>query len=114
MLTISVKIYSMDDMEDFEYLSEEESNDFVERMIEAGILVEDGFDEDGELTYAYDFELMKVLLPEMYDEIMTGINNNLMNLYEMGFVKVEYNEDLKAIFSATEEGFIFFKNQGYE
>jgi len=114
MPTISVKISGMDDMEDFEYLSEEESNDFVERMIEAGILVEDGFDEDGELTYTYNFELMKVLLPEMYDEIMTGINDNLMNLYEMGFVKVEYNEDLKAVFSATEEGFIFFKNQGYE
>jgi hypothetical protein len=57
---------------------------------------------------------MKVLLPEMYDEIMARINDNLMGLYEMGFVKVEYNEDLKAIFSATEEGMIFFKEQGYE
>lgn len=114
MPTISVKISSMDDMEDFEYLSEDESNDFVERMIEAGILVEDGFDEDGELTYTYNFELMKVLLPEMYDDIMASINDNLMNLYEMGFVKIEYNEDLKAVFSATEEGFTFFKDQGYE
>jgi hypothetical protein len=50
----------------------------------------------------------------MYDEIMTGINDNLMGLYEMGFVKVEYNEDLKAVFSATEEGITFFKDQGYE
>ena len=83
-------------------------------MIEAGILVEDGFDEDGELTYTYNFELMKVLLPEMYEEIMTGINDNLINLYELGFVKVEYNEDLKAVFSATEEGIAFFKDQGYE
>ena len=114
MLTISVKISGMDDMEDFEYLSEDEIDDFVERMIEAGILVEDGFDEDGELTYTYNFELMKVLLPEMYEEIMTGINNNLINLYEMGFVKVEYNEDLRAVFSATEEGIAFFKDQGYE
>jgi hypothetical protein len=114
MPTISVKISGMDDMEDFEYLSEEESNDFVERMIEAGILVEDGFDEDGELTYTYNFELMKVLLPEMYDDIMAAINDNLMNLYEMGFVKIEYNEDLKAVFSATEEGITFFKDQGYE
>jgi hypothetical protein len=114
MPTISVKISGMDDMEDFEYLSEDETDDFVERMIEAGILVEDGFDEDGELTYTYNFELMKVLLPEMYDEIMTGINDNLINLYELGFVKVEYNEDLKAVFSATEEGIEFFKDQGYE
>ena len=114
MPTISVKISSMDDMEDFEYLSDEEADDFVERMIEAGILVEDGFDEDGELTYTYNFELMKILLPEMYEEIMNGINDNLIDLYEMGLIKIEYNEDLKAVFSATEEGMIFFKNQGYE
>ena len=80
MPTISVKISGMDDMEDFEYLSEDETEDFVERMIEAGILVEDGFDEDGELTYTYNFELMKVLLPEMYEEIMTRINDNLIYL----------------------------------
>jgi hypothetical protein len=104
----------MDDMEDFEYLSDEEADDFVERMIEAGILIEDGFDEDGELTYTYNFELMKILLPEMYEEIMNGINDNLIDLYEMGLIKIEYNEDLKAVFSATEEGMIFFKNQGYE
>ena len=114
MPTISVKISSMDDMEDFEYLSEDEADDFVERMIEAGILVEDGFDEDGELTYTYNFELMKVLLPEMYDDIMAGINDNLISLYQMGYVKIEYNEDLKAVFSATEEGLTFFKDQGYE
>ena len=57
---------------------------------------------------------MKVLLPEMYDDIMAGINDNLMSLYQMGYVKIEYNEDLKAVFSATEEGFTFFKDQGYE
>ena len=101
-------------MEDFEYLSDDEADDFVERMIEAGILIEDGFDEDGELTYTYNFELMKILLPEMYEEIMNGINDNLIDLYEMGLIKIEYNEDLKAVFSATEEGLIFFKNQGYE
>lgn len=100
-------------MEDFEYLSDEEADDFVERMIEAGVLVEDGFDEDGEVTYTYNFELMKVLMPELYDEIMIGINDNLVALYEMGFIKIEYNEDLKAVFSATEKGMMYFKSEGY-
>lgn len=103
----------MDDMEDFEYLSDDEADDFVERMIEAGVLVEDGFDEDGELTYTYNFELMKVFMPELYDEIMIGINDNLVALYEMGFIKIEYNEDLKAVFSATEKGMMYFKSEGY-
>ena len=86
-----------------------EEDDFVDYMIEVGILQEDGFDEDGEVTYTYNFELMKVLMPEMYDEIMAGITNNLMNLYELGLVKVEYDEDLQAHFSATEDGQEFFK-----
>jgi hypothetical protein len=103
----------MDEMEDFEYWSDDENDAFVEHLIEAGVLVEDGIDEDGEITYTYNFELMKILLPEMYDEIMIGINDNLIALYEMGYIKIEYNEDLKAVFSATEEGMTFFKDQGY-
>ena len=49
----------------------------------------------------------------MYDEIMIGINDNLVALYEMGFIKIEYNEDLKAVFSATEKGMMYFKSEGY-
>jgi len=87
-----------------------EEDDFVDYMIEVGILQEDGFDEDGEVTYTYNFELMKVLMPEMYDEIMAGITNNLMNLYELGLVNVDYDENLQAHFSASEEGKEFFKD----
>jgi hypothetical protein len=86
-----------------------EEDDFVEYMIEVGILEEDGFDEDGEVTYTYNFDLMKVLMPEMYDEIMAGITNNLVNLYELGLVNVDYDENLQAHFSASDEGKEFFK-----
>ena len=44
MHIISVKISSMDEMEDFEYWSDDENDAFVEHLIEAGGLVEDGFD----------------------------------------------------------------------
>ena len=83
---------------------------FVDYLIEIGILEEDGFDEDGEVTYVYNFSLM----PEMYDEIMQGVNDGLMNLFEHGYVKVDYDEDLTAHFSATEEGMKYFKDMGYD
>ena len=86
---------------------------FVDYLIEVGILEEDGFDEDGELTYVYNFPLMKALMPEMYDEIMQGVNDGLMSLYEKGFVKVDYDENLTAHFSATDEGMEYFKDLGY-
>jgi hypothetical protein len=75
------------------------------------ILQEEGFDEDGEVTYTYNFEVMKEVMPELYEEIMSGVNDNLMSLYELGLVKIEYDENLNAHFSATPEGMEFFSSK---
>jgi hypothetical protein len=101
-------------MEDFMPMDPDDEDAFVDYLIEIGILEEDGFDEDGEVTYVYNFPLMKSLMPEMYDEIMQGVNDGLMNLFEHGYVKVDYDEDLTAHFSATEEGMKYFKDMGYD
>lgn len=95
--------------EDFEPLGQE-SEEMVDWLIEVGILEEDGFDEDGELTYTYNFELMKVLVPEFYEEVMSGVNENLMNLFSLGLIKIDYDEELQARFSATEDGIEYFKS----
>jgi hypothetical protein len=99
----------MDDFE--EYVEFEDEDAFVDYLIEMCILEEDGFDENGEVTYVYNFEKMKELMPELYQEIMDGLNENLMNLYEHGLVKIEYDEDLNVHFSATEEGSVYFKEK---
>jgi hypothetical protein len=46
---------------------------------------------------------MKVLVPEFYEEVMSGVNENLMNLFSLGLIKIEYDEELQARFSATED-----------
>jgi hypothetical protein len=84
---------------------------FVDYLIEMCILQEEGFDEDGEVTYTYNFEIMKEVMPELYEEIMSGVNDNLMSLYELGLVKIEYDENLNAHFSATPEGMEFFNKK---
>jgi len=100
-------------MDAFEPMDPDDEDAFVDSLIEIGILEEDGFDESGEVTYVYNFALMKALMPEMYEEIMQGVNDGLMSLYEKGFVKVDYDESLTAHFSATEEGMEYFKDLGY-
>lgn len=100
-------------MDAFEPMDPDDEDAFVDSLIEIGILEEDGFDEFGEVTYVYNFALMKALMPEMYEEIMQGVNDGLMSLYEKGFVKVDYDENLTAHFSATEEGMEYFKDLGY-
>lgn len=96
-----------------EEIEEEDDDAFVDYLIAEGVLVEDGFTEEGEITYTYNFELMKETMPDLYKEVMVGITDNLMRLYELGFVKVDYDEKLQAHFSASEDGKEFFKNLGY-
>jgi hypothetical protein len=97
----------MDNFE--EYVEFEDEDAFVDYLIEIGILEEDGFDEDGEVTYVYNFEKMKDLMPELYEEIMDNLNESLMVLFEQDLIKVEYDEDLRAHISATDEGMEYFK-----
>ena len=92
-----------------EYIEFEEENAFVDYLIEIGILEEEGFDEDGEVTYTYNFEKMKELMPDLYKEIMDGLNENLMVLFEQDLIKVEYDEELRAHISPTDEGMEYFK-----
>jgi hypothetical protein len=97
----------MDDFE--EYVDFEDENAFVDYLIEIGILEEEGFDENGEVTYVYNFEKMKDLMPDLYNEIMDGLNENLMVLFEHELIKVEYDEELRAHISPTDEGMEYFK-----
>lgn len=101
-------------MDMFEPLDPDDTDEFVDWLISVGILEEDGFDSDGEITYIYNFELMKVLVPDMYEEMMAGVTENLMSLYQKDLVKIEYDENLQAHFSATEEGLEYFKRAGYD
>lgn len=99
-------------MEDFYPLNEEEENMFFERMSELGIIEEHGLDEFGEMTYVFNFPLMKEYFPEMYEEIMSELNGRLMDLYKQEYISIEYDENLKAHFSATEKGNQYFKELG--
>jgi hypothetical protein len=99
----------MDDFE--EYVDFEDENAFVDYLIEIGILEEEGFDEDGEVTYVYNFEKMKDLMPDLYNEIMDGLNENLMVLFEHELIKVEYDEELHAHISPTDQGIEYFKSK---
>jgi hypothetical protein len=89
--------------------NEDEMDDYVDYLISEGILEEDGFDEDGDVTYTYNFEKMKEKNPELYEMIISDINESLLRLYELGFVKVDYDENLQAHFSSTEDGEEFFR-----
>ena len=84
-----------------------DEDDFLNHMLEVGVIVVIGI-EDGEPIYSYDFPVMKELMPEMYKDIVAGIDEKLMLLFERDFVSVEYDENLVAHFTATEKGMKYF------
>ena len=78
-----------------------------------GAVVWEGVADDGEAIFKFDLERLKLVMPAMYDEIMSDIDNDLMELYKEGLVEVEYDEDLNALFRPTEKGAEWAKKNGF-
>lgn len=78
-----------------------------------GAIIWDGVAENGEAVFRFDLDKLKVIMPELYKEVMADIDKDLMMLYEKGFVEMEYDEDLNATFRATEEGQKWMKRHGF-
>ena len=73
-------------------MSNEEDN-LIDDLILAGGLEISGVDESsGELLFTITNK-MKDLMPELYEEHMAYVNENIMNLWEKGFVNVDMMSD---------------------
>lgn len=80
---------------------------------EQGAIIWDGMANDGEAVFRFNLEKLKEVMPEMYEEVMSDIDKDLMHLYELGFVEIEYDEDLNAMFRPTEKGQEWVKKMGF-
>lgn len=83
---------------------DEDNKKLIEYLEAQGALVLEGMDETGEAIFRFDLEILKTVMPQIYDEIMKEIDEDLMNLYSEGLVDVEYDEDLTARFKISEKG----------
>jgi len=77
---------------------------------EQGAVVWEGMDEDGEAVFKFDLDRLNAVMPELYDEIMKDLDKDLMALCQEGFVEIEYDENLNALFRITEKGEEWAKN----
>jgi len=107
-MALNEEFYEDDEPASMEFETEE---DFENFLIDMCIIEEAGFDDDGEILYQYNFARLKELMPELYEEIMAGLNDRMLNLFNEGLVSVEYDEDLVPHFVATPEGMEFFNKQ---
>jgi len=75
----------------------------IEYLVEVGALSLYGM-EGEEPVYNMVPEVLKVVSPELYSAMMEEIDETLLSLYEQGYVNIDYDEDLNAVFSISEEG----------
>jgi hypothetical protein len=67
-----------------------EEDQMIEKLILNGGLEAVAIDqESGELLYSFTPKIQK-LMPNLYNEHLNEVNSNVMNLWEKGFVNVDF------------------------
>ena len=94
-------------MEDWE----ESEDSRMAHYLEIGAIELAGMDEDGEMVFTIN-DSAEELAPELWQAHMDYIDKNLIELYEAGYLKVDYDDNLEAMISLSEEGFKIAKEKG--
>lgn len=79
--------------------------------LEIGVIELQGVDENGEMVFSIN-ESAKDLAPELWEAHSSYVDKTLIELYEAGYVKIDYDENLEAMISLSEEGFKIAKEKG--
>lgn len=67
-----------------------EEDQIIERLILDGGLEAVAIDqESGELLYSFTPKIQK-LMPQLYSEHLNEVNSNIMNLWEKGFINIDF------------------------
>lgn len=101
--------------------SEEQFDRDLEYYIEIGAVEISGVDEYGEIIFKITDEA-EDLAPELWQSHKDYIDETLLDLYEKDLISVEYDENLEATITLTEEakkiarqhGMIEFDGEEYE
>jgi len=99
-------------MEDYE-LTPEEEDAVMAYLEEVGAMEWVGMDESGDRIMKPNFDKLKEFAPEIYEGIMEELNNDLMELYEIGLIEVSYDDNLDPMFSISPEGLKFMEEKGF-
>jgi hypothetical protein len=89
----------------------DEDDSRLEYYLEIGAIEIAGMDESGEIIFAIT-EKAKDVAPELWEAHQTHVDEKLIELLKKGLIRVEYNENLEAMISMSEEGLRLAKEFG--
>jgi hypothetical protein len=99
-------------MED--YLSDEEHEGLMDYLISEGAAEIEGLDEYGEIIYKFDMDVLEEVSPELHQVLLDDMDKVLIDLYKDGLIEVNYDEELNAQMSVSEEGREALRRAGFD
>ena len=82
----------------------DEIEQFMNYLEDQGVLEWVGMSTDGDRSFVFNFEKMEEIFQELYYAMVNELNQELVHLYELGFVIIEYDQNLTPSFKITEDG----------
>jgi Tfp pilus assembly ATPase PilU len=87
----------------------DKKQDLLEYLLENNAVTLFGLDEYAEPTYRFNLPVLKEIMPDMYNVLMEELDQDLLHLYQMGLVDIDYNENLEAKFAVSEKGKLYMQ-----
>jgi hypothetical protein len=95
-----------------EYDDEEELMLKIQHYIDIGAIKIAGFTQDGEAIFELNENITSVLAPDLWQAHEEYVESELIDLVNNDLMNVEYDENLRATYNFTEEGYQIAKQKG--
>jgi membrane protease subunit (stomatin/prohibitin family) len=92
-------------------MEDSEDNDLFDYYMEIGVIELSGIDESGEIVFKVT-DKAKELAPELWKAHADYVDDTLLELYSKDLISVEYDENLQATISLTEEAQRIIEDKG--
>jgi hypothetical protein len=91
---------------------EEEIMMKIQHYIDIGAIRVAGFTEDGEAIFELNEDVTSELAPDLWNAHEDYVESELIDLVNNDLMQVEYDENLRATYNFTEEGYQIAKSKG--
>jgi membrane protease subunit (stomatin/prohibitin family) len=88
-----------------------EDNDLFDYYMEIGAIELSGIDDSGEIVFKVT-DKAKELAPELWNAHADYVDQTLLDLYNKDLISVEYDENLQATISLTEQAEKIIEDKG--
>jgi hypothetical protein len=92
-------------------VEDSEDNDLFNYYMEIGAIELSGIDESGEIVFKVT-DTAKDMAPELWKAHTDYVDDTLLELYSKDLISVEYDENLQATISLTEEAQRIIEDKG--